>query len=72
MSFVPADGSEPLPLLVEGEPCGVDEVRAKKILSNEDLELRVELGLGSESAQYWTCDFSYVSFFWVFRAPMPS
>ena len=61
MAFVPTDGSAPLPLLVKGEPVGVDEVRAKEILSKEDLELRVELGLGSESAKYWTCDFSYVS-----------
>jgi glutamate N-acetyltransferase / amino-acid N-acetyltransferase len=36
-------------LLVNGEPEIVDEVRAKEILSAEDLEIRVELGLGSES-----------------------
>ncbi|KAH8111074.1 arginine biosynthesis protein ArgJ [Phellopilus nigrolimitatus] len=59
VSFVPTDGSAALPLLVAGEPCGVDEVRAKEILSGEDLEIRVELGLGKESARYWTCDFSY-------------
>ena len=46
---------------MNGEPLKVDEVRAKEILVNEDLEIRVELGLGSESAKYWTCDFSYVS-----------
>ncbi|KAI0272378.1 arginine biosynthesis bifunctional protein ARG7 [Gloeopeniophorella convolvens] len=60
VSFVPTDGSPVLPLLVNGEPETVDEVRAKEILSVEDLEIRVELGLGSESAKYWTCDFSYV------------
>ncbi|KAH9010878.1 arginine biosynthesis bifunctional protein ArgJ beta chain [Lactarius pseudohatsudake] len=59
VSFVPTDGSPVLPLLVNGEPEKVDEVRAKEILSAEDLEVRVELGLGSESAKYWTCDFSY-------------
>ncbi|KAH9072299.1 arginine biosynthesis bifunctional protein ArgJ beta chain [Lactarius deliciosus] len=59
VSFVPTDGSPILPLLVNGEPEKVDEVRAKEILSAEDLEVRVELGLGSESAKYWTCDFSY-------------
>ncbi|KAI9464469.1 arginine biosynthesis bifunctional protein ArgJ beta chain [Lactarius psammicola] len=59
VSFVPTDGSPVLPLLVSGEPENVDEVRAKEILSAEDLEVRVELGLGSESAKYWTCDFSY-------------
>ena len=38
-----------------------DEARALEIISQEDVEIRVELGLGSERAQYWTCDFSYVS-----------
>lgn len=59
VSFIPTDGSPVLPLLVNGEPENVDEVRAKEILSAEDLEVLVELGLGSESAKYWTCDFSY-------------
>ena len=61
VSFIPADGSSPLALLVNGEPEKVDEVRAKEIVSLEDLEVRVELGLGNESAKYWRCDFSYVS-----------
>ncbi|KAI0286047.1 arginine biosynthesis ArgJ [Russula aff. rugulosa BPL654] len=59
VSFVPTDRSPVLPLLVNGEPEQVDEERAKEILSAEDLEIRVDLGLGSESAKYWTCDFSY-------------
>ncbi|KAI0761850.1 arginine biosynthesis bifunctional protein ArgJ beta chain [Trametes elegans] len=59
VSFIPADGSAPLPLLVNGEPEKVDEVRAKEIISQEDLEIKVELGIGSESAKYWTCDLSY-------------
>jgi glutamate N-acetyltransferase/amino-acid N-acetyltransferase len=63
VAFVPTDGSPVLPLLVNGEPEQVDEVRAKEILSAEDLEVRVDLRLGSESAKYWTCDFSYVSSF---------
>lgn len=61
VSFIPTDGSPALPLLVNGEPEKVDEVRAKQILTVEDLAIRVELGLGTESAKYWTCDFSYVS-----------
>lgn len=60
VSFVPIDGSAPLPLLVNGEPEKVDEARASEIISKEDLEIRVDLGLGNESAKYWTCDFSYV------------
>ena len=50
VSFVPTDGSAPLRLLVDGEPENVDEVRAKQILQMEDLEIRVDLGLGKESA----------------------
>jgi glutamate N-acetyltransferase / amino-acid N-acetyltransferase len=61
VSFVPADGSAPLPVLVNGEPENVDEVRAKEILSKDDFEINVQMGLGNESARYWTCDFSYVS-----------
>ncbi|KAH9933491.1 uncharacterized protein B0H18DRAFT_952016 [Fomitopsis serialis] len=59
VSFIPTDGSPALPLLINGEPETVDEVRAKQILSVEDLAIQVELGLGSQSAKYWTCDFSY-------------
>ena len=61
VSFIPSDGSVPLSLLVNGEPQPLDEVRAKAILVNEELEIRVDLGLGSEKAKYWSCDFSYVS-----------
>lgn len=61
VSFIPTDGSSVLPLLVNGEPQKLDEVRAKEILVNEDLEIRVDLGLGKENAKYWSCDFSYVS-----------
>ncbi|KAI5479805.1 glutamate N-acetyltransferase / amino-acid N-acetyltransferase [Pseudohyphozyma bogoriensis] len=59
VSFIPADGTAELKLLVNGEPEVVDEVRAKEILEMEDLEIRIELGLGEESATYWTCDLSY-------------
>ncbi|KZV74473.1 arginine biosynthesis protein ArgJ [Peniophora sp. CONT] len=59
VSLVPADGSKSLPLLTNGEPENVDEVRAKEILSEEDVEIRIELGAGSESAKFWTCDYSY-------------
>jgi hypothetical protein len=61
VSFVPADGSASLPVLVNGEPENVDEVRAKEILSEEEFEIKVNIGLGGGSAKYWTCDFSYVS-----------
>jgi hypothetical protein len=51
VSFIPADGSSALPVLVNGESEVVDERRAKEILK-EEFEVRVELGLGNESARY--------------------
>lgn len=59
VSFVPTDGSAELKLLINGEPEQVDEVRAREILKDEDLEIKIELGLGDESATYWTCDLSH-------------
>lgn len=70
VSFIPADGSEELKLLVRGEPETVDEERAKKILELEDLEILVRLNDGPPSqgaeggtdygrAVFWTCDFSH-------------
>ncbi|KAI5888475.1 arginine biosynthesis protein ArgJ [Schizophyllum commune H4-8] len=59
VTFIPSDGTARLPLLVNGEPEKVDEDRAKEILSLEDIEVEVDLGLGSQEAKYWTCDLSY-------------
>ncbi|KAI9784984.1 MAG: hypothetical protein M1839_001180 [Geoglossum umbratile] len=59
VSFRPTDGSPGLKLLVNGEPEQVDEVRASEILEMEDLEIVVDLGVGTEEAVYWTCDFSH-------------
>ncbi|KAF8961964.1 arginine biosynthesis protein ArgJ [Flammula alnicola] len=60
VTFVPSDGTTALPVLVNGEPEKVDEVRAKEILSLEDFEVLVDLGMGGNGeAKYWTCDFSY-------------
>ena len=59
VSFVPTDGSAELRLLVNGEPEQVDEDRASEILKVEDLAIKVDLGLGQESATYWTCDLSH-------------
>lgn len=46
VSFIPADGSPELKLLVRGEPETVDEARAKEILEMEDLEILVRLDDG--------------------------
>ncbi len=68
VSFIPADGTAALPVLVNGEPEKVDEERASEILRQEDFELCVDLGgLGEAEAKYWTCDFSYVSVCFVYN-----
>jgi len=66
VSFIPADGSEELKLLVRGEPEQVDEERAKQILEMEDLEILVKLtdtpgkkGPSRFQELFWTCDFSH-------------
>ncbi|KAJ7767466.1 hypothetical protein DFH07DRAFT_881019 [Mycena maculata] len=60
VTFIPSDNTTPLPVLVNGEPEVVDEVRAKEILGLEDFGICVDLGgVGKEEATYWTCDFSY-------------
>lgn len=71
VSFVPADGSEELKLLVRGEPQAVDEERAKQILEMEDLEIVVDMcdrdpetmldrrPREVHEAVVWTCDFSH-------------
>lgn len=59
VSFIPADGSAELKLLVDGEPEVVDEARASEILQAEDLEILVRLGTGKAKATYWTCDYSH-------------
>lgn len=60
VKFVPVDGSEPLKLLVNGEPEKVDEDRASEILQDEDLVIEVDLGTGGgQSASFWTCDLSH-------------
>lgn len=36
-----------------------DELKAKEILSQKEITILIELGLGSAEATIWTCDFSY-------------
>ncbi|KAJ1922181.1 glutamate N-acetyltransferase [Mycoemilia scoparia] len=59
LSLIPSDGSKSLPLVISGEPLVVDEVRAKEILTLEDVSVEVDLGLGNETVQMYTCDFSH-------------
>lgn len=64
VSFIPAKtvaDSTPLRLLTNGEPEeNIDEARASVILAEEDLEVEIDLGSGTEEARVWTCDFSHV------------
>ncbi|OMJ29296.1 Arginine biosynthesis bifunctional protein ArgJ 1, mitochondrial [Smittium culicis] len=46
-------------LLVNGQPLELDEAKASAILAHEDLTVDVDLGLGSDSATIYTCDFSH-------------
>lgn len=60
VTFVPNDGSEPLKLLVNGEPEEVDEARASEILQDEDINIEIDLGTGGgQEASFWTCDLTH-------------
>lgn len=62
VSFVATDDSQPheLKLVVNGVPqLNIDEERASEILALPDLEVSVDLGTGTEEAQFWTCDLSH-------------
>jgi len=70
VSFKPADGSEELKLLVNGEPQQIDEARAKQILEMEDIEIVVNLARKAKTptggklprtfeSVYYTCDLSH-------------
>ncbi|KAK5782075.1 hypothetical protein RI543_000397 [Arxiozyma heterogenica] len=62
VSFVATDNSKPreLKLVVNGVPqLDIDEARASELLALNDLEILVDLGTGTESAQFWTCDLSH-------------
>ncbi|CAL9730623.1 arginine biosynthesis bifunctional protein ArgJ, mitochondrial [Monosporozyma unispora] len=62
VSFVATDNSEPheLKLVVNGVPqLDIDEARASELLALNDLEVLVDLGTGTETAQFWTCDLTH-------------
>ena len=61
VTFLPADASAPLRVLVEGEPEIMDEARASEVVSQSEITIEIDLGMGKESATYWTCDLSHVS-----------
>ena len=40
-------------------PYYIDEELAKKILEADEINILIDLHLGTEAASTWTCDFSY-------------
>ncbi|KAI6010596.1 arginine biosynthesis bifunctional protein ARG7 [Pisolithus marmoratus] len=59
----PSTNSSPLPVLINGEPAGIDETWGSEILGQDEFGIVVDLGSqgggGTEGAKYWTCVFSY-------------
>lgn len=45
-------------VLSNGKPVAIDESVLGKILSEKEIKITVDLGLGSASAKMWTCDLS--------------
>jgi glutamate N-acetyltransferase/amino-acid N-acetyltransferase len=52
------EGSEAVQLLDRGLPLPYDESRASALLKRDPAIVRLDLGLGTESAIVWTCDLS--------------
>ncbi len=48
-----------LTIVTAGMGAQVDEEALKKIMSEHDIAVTVDLGMGSAEATVWTCDFSY-------------
>lgn len=49
----------PLPVLAHGTPLPFSEAEALKLLSKDEIEIALDLGLGEASATMWTCDLSH-------------
>ena len=60
VTFLPADASAPLHVLVKGEPEIMDEARASEVIDQSEITIEIDLGIGKESTTYWTCDLSHV------------
>ncbi|KAI9028547.1 ArgJ family protein [Hyaloraphidium curvatum] len=58
MRFVSGDGKIDLHIFKDGAPFDTNEDVASSILKGEDIVVRISLGLGSEEAKMYTCDFS--------------
>jgi glutamate N-acetyltransferase/amino-acid N-acetyltransferase len=54
-----SERTEELQLLAGGTPLNYSEARATEIFKQPEIDVRIELGLGSGSATVWTTDLSY-------------
>lgn len=52
-------GLAPLQVVAQGQPLPYDEAAATARFAQAEIEIRVELGLGSAAATVWTCDLSH-------------
>ncbi|KAL2916381.1 Arginine biosynthesis bifunctional protein ArgJ, mitochondrial [Polyrhizophydium stewartii] len=59
LHFATLSGTYSQHLFKDGAPFDVSEETAAKILEEEDILITVDLGLGSEDARMYTCDFSH-------------
>ncbi|MCJ1345750.1 hypothetical protein MMC31_003959 [Peltigera leucophlebia] len=66
ISFVQLDGRSELKFLNKGSPAKIDEMKAKEIMEQEDVEVVVDLrnngegtGQDVEEAVFWTCDLTH-------------
>lgn len=48
-----------LHLVRDGEPFEIDEVRAARMLAEDEIAFRLDLGQGSAEATVWTCDLTH-------------
>lgn len=61
IEFSPADTElslNGLPILGKDYTILIDEVKAKKVLSEDHITVSIDLNQGNESALFWTCDLS--------------
>jgi glutamate N-acetyltransferase/amino-acid N-acetyltransferase len=52
-----------VPVLVRGTPSAFDDAALSRAMRGEEVLIRLDLGQGTETTTFWTCDFSaeYIS-----------
>ncbi|KAH8919840.1 DmpA/ArgJ-like protein [Atractiella rhizophila] len=59
VSGVEGGGRRRVEMLRKGQPTDWSEEEAKLLLEEEEVEIRVDMGVGSQSGCYWTCDLTH-------------